>query len=430
MTLCALAMITVADADASVVDVEYHRLENGLEVLLLPEPGRGAVSLQTWYRVGSSHEDAETVGFAHLFEHLMHSGTDSVPAFQNAVTRLGGRSGSASWPDVTSFYVEVPATALESALALETDRMRGLALTDAVIQQTVAVITEELARIIQSSPNYIVENRLRAIAYDPHPYANPPMGSPSNPNQLTTARCQSFYDQFYRPNNACLTLVGDFEPTAAMAAIRATFGRLEAGTTPPPRVEAPPPSHTGRDAIDLGSPLPVVAIAYRVPGERSQDRSTVRLLASYLSGPGSEAMLQALNPAPAALPAVAAIDVNLELDGDGGLLIVSVTLLDGLRIDEIEKEVLAMLDETGARIQETDLEPIRDRELFSTLNLRRNLSNRAAALAAAQVIQGSHTHYASVRSDLDAVERAALVRVAELLAAENAVVVHLLGATR
>ena len=137
------------------IDYQKHKLSNGLTVIVNEDRGTPLVTVNTLYGVGARDEDASRTGFAHLFEHLMFGGTERVPDFDAVVTEAGGENNAFTNNDITNYYITLPARNLETALWLESDRMRGIDLSQRALEVQQSVVTEEY--------NYRYVNRI------PHP---------------------------------------------------------------------------------------------------------------------------------------------------------------------------------------------------------------------------------------------------------------------
>ncbi len=423
-----------AAADARTGEqISHHQLANGLELLLKPEPGHASVSLQFWYQVGARDETPSTQGYAHLLELLMYGGTDSVASFEREIARLGGQTGSATWPDVTLFYVDVPASGMRRALELEADRMLHLRLASGPIQATAQSISFEVARLIQNTPESFLQDRLRALAFAGHPYAHPAVGMPGSTTSQDSTSCREFYQRFYRPDNVCLVVAGGFEPAALLAMAEEILAPLTA-TQPAPALdrslpELPAPS-TRRESFDLGEPMSRLAIAYPLPGEAADDRTrtSLRLLSRYMNGPGLEACAEGLL-VPGQPPQLLQISIETTLDQHAGLLVVNAALVDNADVGAIERQLVANLANLGARLAtassyEVPLPELRQQELFGLLAAQNTVAARASVLAKAHILQGDFTLLGRERELLEAVTREDLSRVAGYLQPAKAVVIQ------
>jgi zinc protease len=418
-------------------EITLHRLDNGLEVILAPEPGQEVISVQMWYRVGSRDETAGTPGMAHLVELLMFSGTEAVPSYEQTMIELGGLVGSATWHDVTLFYTDVQADRLERVLEIEADRMRGLKLGGEIVTATAQSIGYQLTRVVEETPRRLLEQRLRALAYGDHPYGHPTVRNPEALADSLLPRCREFYARYYRPDNACLIVGGGIDSQAALAAATATLGAVEVPPAESP-LRAPLPAvstpATRRDRLELGFGLPTLAIAYPIPGKADDELTgaAIRLLVRYLEGRGRGSWTADLIDANGR-PEVAQVGVDLATDQHAGLLMVVAALTDGGAATNVEAKLrdglAAVADSLRAFDSPTDaarlLDDLRQAELHQVLAIRTSTSARAAEIGAAHLVQGDFNRYAREREILAAVEWPELVRAAGLLQPARALVVEL-----
>jgi zinc protease len=422
---------------AAVSTIQHHVLDNGLEVVILPEPGRAIASVQLWYGVGSRDETEETRGFAHLVELLMFAGTETTADFRGTVRTLGGRLGSATWPDVTLFYADVPADQVERILELEADRLLDLKITDEAIEFALTSIGTALARAVHTMPHRFLEDRLRALAYGDHPYANPAIGLTTATAAATVERCRSFHQRYYRPDNACLIIVGGVETEAVLAAARRSLGTLHRPPSHQPIREPLPaltPPRERRDRLDLGFDLPSLAIAYPIPGDGADELTTasLRLLAGYLRGPGRRSVTESIVDVTGQAE-IARLEVDLMFDEHAGLLLVLASFPDPSRSAQVEERLLANLAQLAERIDSAAtsdvtagvLAELRAAELHQLLSARSTTSGRASALGNSHMLQGNYARYDGERALLGAVDWPAVARAARFMQPAKAVIIAL-----
>jgi zinc protease len=192
------------------------RLDNGLRVTLAPDHTVPAVSVNLWYGVGSAHEPEGRTGFAHLFEHMLFQGSANVAANEHfeLIQGVGGTLNGSTWLDRTNYYETVPASHLELALWLEADRMGRLlpAMTQEKLDRQRDVVKNERKWSMDNQPYGTWWERLPALAYPPgHPYHHSLIGSFADLDAASLDDIKRFFELHYRPSNAVLTIVGDFE---------------------------------------------------------------------------------------------------------------------------------------------------------------------------------------------------------------------------
>ena len=259
---------------AIVVPFEEHVLANGLKVVLAPARATPVVGVNLWYAVGSRNEPAGRTGFAHLFEHMMFQGSAHVPknGHFRRVEEVGGTANATTWFDRTNYFETVPSHHLDLALWLESDRLGWMlpAMTEEKLENQRQVVMNERRERYDNQPYGDWDERLQALLFPAdHPYHHTVIGAMEDIASATLEDVHDFFSTWYRPNNAVLTICGDFEPDHAMARVQHYFGEIPSGPTPPPLPGKPEiPLATGgtlRETVESAVPLPRIYAACRIP---------------------------------------------------------------------------------------------------------------------------------------------------------------------
>jgi zinc protease len=252
------------------VPVEYHKLDNGLRVVLSPDTTAPLATVAVYYGIGFRNEPRDRTGFAHLFEHMMFQGSQNLGKnqFINLVQSNGGVLNGSTRFDFTNYFEIVPAHKLETMLWAEADRMRGLAVTQENLTNQQGVVKNEVRVNVLNQP------------YGGFPWIDLPMAANENwynahnfygdledLDAATLQDVQSFFRTFYAPNNAVVTVVGDFEPDQALAWIRQYFGDLPAAPQPPAPDLAEPRQTEQKRVVKQypKAPRPALAFGYHMP---------------------------------------------------------------------------------------------------------------------------------------------------------------------
>ena len=279
-------------------------LPNGLRVLAVRRPGAPQVTVCVHYGVGFRCEPPGREGLAHLFEHLMFRGSESLPdgRFYDHVLSLGGQANGTTHQDYTDYYQTVPAAALEQALFSEADRMRAPRFTPQSLAQQLDGIELELREKVTERPYGGFPWPLMAgVRFRRHPNAHDGYGCLDQLRQVTVDDCAEFFDAYYTPGNAVLTVAGDTDPERVLALAERWFGDIPARpAAPTPRLEEPEPA--GDRCLRRTSamaPLTAVAIGCRVPNPLTD-------LRGYLAHAVLAHALEEPDPADPAAPAIAA----------------------------------------------------------------------------------------------------------------------------
>ena len=249
-----------------------HRrvLDNGLRVLLVPDPAAPVVGVAVHVDVGFRSEPEGRTGFAHLFEHLMFQGSESLEklAHFRHVQSSGGVFNGSTHQDYTNYFEVLPSAALERALFLEADRLRAPRLTTENLRNQVDVVKEEIRLNVLNRPYggfpWIL---LPPVLYDTYPNAHNGYGDFTDLEQADLDDAAAFFDAYYAPGNAVLTVVGDLDPDEAAALVDKHFGDIPARAVPTrPSFAEPPPERERRDSVvDANAPMPALAVGHRLP---------------------------------------------------------------------------------------------------------------------------------------------------------------------
>ncbi|HLU38675.1 MAG TPA: pitrilysin family protein, partial [Planctomycetota bacterium] len=220
-------------------------LDNGMVVIVAPDPHAELVAVHLAYAVGSRDENVGATGLAHLFEHMMFNGATRYgpKQFDAVLERAGGYGNAFTRHDLTAYYTAVPPTSLATVLDLEADRMVGLSLDEAMLERERQVVLQERRGSLENHPGALLQSLLYASLFQTHPNRWPVLGWVADIEAASVATCRAFYERHYAPNRAVLVLAGAVEPEAAVALVERWFGGI------PPRPEpragiAPEPART------------------------------------------------------------------------------------------------------------------------------------------------------------------------------------------
>ncbi|HLI49395.1 MAG TPA: pitrilysin family protein [Chthonomonas sp.] len=275
-------------------------LANGLKVITLEDHHAPVVTLEIWYHVGSKEEPPGKHGFAHLFEHLMFKGTAHLKPgdWDRYINGVGGDDNADTYFDRTRYYETVPSNALDMVLWMEADRMANLKVDQANMVSERAVVEEEHRMDVENAPYGRQEELLLSMLYPPnHPYGHATIGSKHDLDRATLRDVQAFHTEYYRPDNATLVLVGDFQTQRALQDIRKFFGAIPNAPSPPRRYPVPrivqkaPKEQTVTDPL---APLPLVTLAFRTPKADDSATPVLEVISNLLSNGDSSRLYRAL----------------------------------------------------------------------------------------------------------------------------------------
>jgi predicted Zn-dependent peptidase len=379
-----------ADNDLKVPRLEFQdvKLENGLRVILVPDHSAPVYAIDVCYNVGSRNERPGRTGFAHLFEHMMFQGSENIGKgehFSLVLNNGGGMNGTTN-EDRTTYFEELPKNQLDLGLFLESDRMRALNITQANLDNQRNAVQEERRQGIDNQPYGRASLDLDNLSYDNFAYKHSTIGSMADLNAATIQDVKDFFRIYYAPNNAVLTLVGDFNPDEALEKVKKYFGSIPSQPTPP-KVLLDEEPHYGERRETIYDPLarlPEVEMAYHIPPGNTPENYAVQQLAIVLGQGESSRLYQHL-----VKEKQLASDVSVQADARIGVsqLYFSANPRPGVKVEDLEK---AMDEEIDAVVKDG----ITAQELAKakTQLLRQFIERRRSDLFTAILI-GSYTVY-------------------------------------
>jgi len=277
-------------------------LQNGLQVVVIPDHRTPVVTQMIWYKVGSADETPGKSGLAHFLEHLMFKGTSKHPTgeFSQTVLRIGGNENAFTSTDYTGYFQRVPREHLAKMMEFEADRMTGLILKDENVLPERDVVLEEFNMRVANNPDARLTEQIMAALYLNHPYGRPVIGWHQEIEQLDRADALAFYKRFYAPNNAILVIAGDVEAKDVRPMVERTFGEVAAqpaisGQRLRPQEPVPAASRT----VTLSDPhveQPGLRRFYLVPSSTtsSAEGPALDVLAQLMGGGSNSYLYRAL----------------------------------------------------------------------------------------------------------------------------------------
>ncbi len=325
---------------------EYQLDGNGLTVLLSPDHSAPVVTFQVTYRVGSRNEVTGTTGATHILEHLMFKGSENFNdpkgnSIKQFLEGVGGQFNATTSVDRTAYFATVGRESLEGYVAIEADRMRHLWLHEADRQSEMTVVRNEFERG-KNDPDSVLVEEVTAAAYEALPYHHPTIGWKSDIEHVPIAKLREFYDTFYWPNNATVTLVGDIDPAAALSLVKKYYGAYPKSPQPIPSIYTEEPAQSGPRRVVVKRPgeLGTVIIAHKVPNGRDADQPALEMLDAILSSGKNARLYRALVDRGLALSAGAGTDLHRDLS----LHTVYAALAPGSTQEQVEEALLAQIE--------------------------------------------------------------------------------------
>lgn len=310
-------------------------LANGLNVLVHEDPNTTLAVMDIIYDVGSRDEDPNLTGFAHLFEHLMFGGSKHIPSFDAPLQRVGGENNAFTTPDLTNYYISLPAENLETAFWLESDRMLSLAFDPQSLEVQRKVVIEEFKQRYLNQPYGDVWLKLRPLAYQAHPYRWATIGADiSHIEQAQMEDVTSFFHTHYVPQNAHLVVAGKVRFEEVMALAKKWFEPIPGGRKPQRQLPKEPVQKENRRLEHRAQvPADVLYLAWHTPGRYEPGYHAMDAMADLLGRGESSFLYERLVRQSKAFDSVAAY---LTGSMDTGLLVIQAQLAEGQSMEAAE----------------------------------------------------------------------------------------------
>jgi zinc protease len=352
LILGAVALASTASAADPTIAFEKYQLPNGLTVILSPDHRLPQVAVNLWYHVGAANQAPGRSGFAHLFEHMMFSGSKHVQPSPFKVLESIGAAGGASVNGSTSFdrtnyYEVVPSNELATALWVESDRLGFLldTLDAKKLQVQRDVVSNERRQSYENRPYGLTRLRLCDLLYPtPHPYYQCIIGSIPEIQAASVEDVKGFFREFYGPQNASLAIVGDFDPAQARALVEQYFGPIPAGA-PVKRPAVAQPLLTGVVRETLQDPVaevPQLDLAWNGPVMYADDEPAGEVLAEVLAGSDVSRLTRSMVHASRV---AAAVSAGSQTNGLGGWFQLSAVANGGKSVADLLPPMQAAIDE-------------------------------------------------------------------------------------
>jgi zinc protease len=366
-------------------DLATHRLANGLQVVAQRDPSLPLVAVNVWYHVGSKNERPGRTGLAHLFEHMLFQGSQHVGTNDHFryLQQIGGVANGSTWYDRTNYYETVPSAYLELALWLESDRLGFLlpALTPEKLETQRTVVMNERRQRVDNQPYGRALEELHSILFPPgHPYSWPVIGTMEDIAAATLDDVTRFFESFYSPDNAVLSLVGDLDLDQTFALVERYFADIPVGRErPAPAVRSAPLPPGARTVLADDVELPRLYMGWRIPAYGTADWYGLDLLASALSDGKTGPLYRDLVYERELAQDVTAMVLPTELEG---LFLVTATARPDADLIRLEEELLGHLHAAGATPLAAPLfASTRERVATAFLEGQQSLDQRADLLS-------------------------------------------------
>ena len=397
------------------IDFKHSSLPNGLEVYAVEDHSAPIVAVQVWYHVGSKDDPQGRSGFAHLFEHMMFKGNEhmSPDTFDNLTENIGGENNAYTADDVTVYHETVPSNYLNPILWAEAERMSALALNDGNFASERDVVKEEYRQRIRANPYGEFYHDIEKKSFAVHPYKRPGIGNIEELDASKLPEVKAFHSTFYRPDNATLVVVGDFNPAELEGWVKKYFGAITKPSAKIPRVavKEPPRKADKRDTTySPRAPLPAVAITYLAPSLRSNDSPALSLAAEILAGGDSSRLYEKMVYEQ---QVVQSVSCDSDLREDLGLVVFRLILASGKTIADAEGSLNKEIEDVLKNgVTEEELQKAKNRFLTGKLEERETVNGKASALGQAIVMYGDASR---VNTDLGKLQAVTTAQIKEVM---------------
>ena len=399
------------------INFKERTLANGLRVYAAQARSSPTVAIQVWYKVGSKDDPDKRSGFAHLFEHLMFKSSKNMKdeMMDRLTEDVGGWNNASTSDDVTNYYEVVPSNYLETLLWAEADRMSSLNVTDKNFPSERDVVKEEFNTSVLAPPYGRLFYAIDKDSFTTHPYRRPTIGSKEDLDAATLEDVKAFHKTFYRPDNAVLIVVGDFDAKQLDGWIDKYFARIAKPSGEVPRVTVKEPERTAEKRFNETGPnvpLPAVALTYLAPPISSPNADVLRVAQSILSNGESSRLYQSLVYTQ---QLAAEAFASASLRQDPGYFAFGAILASDKKVEDAERALLAEIKKMqDAPVTKAELEKAINQLVADQLRERETNSGKAFAIGSAAVLMGDARRVNTDISRLQAVTAADIQRVMKM----------------
>lgn len=389
-----LGIAAFAQVSVAPLDIKQRSLDNGMKVVTVKDSANPIVTVQVWYRVGGKDDPEGKSGFAHMFEHMMFKATKNMPneKMDRLTEDVGGWNNASTRDDLTNYYEVIPSNYLETLLWAESDRMVNLSVDEANFKSERDVVKEEYRQGVLANPYGQLFQYLDSLTFTVHPYKRGVIGNLDELNAATLEDAFAFYRKYYRPDNASLIVVGDFEQEQLDGWVDKYFGRLKNPDGSIKRVDVVEPDK--KEVVRFTKkhanvPLPALGMTYLAPPSTSPDVPALEVAEAILSSGESSRLYQELvYKKQLAQRALLFTDVRT----DKGLLAFFAIAAGGKKLEDIEETIL---DEIR-KLQENppsqkEMEKAKNSLITQILRSREDADGKAVAIGEAIIYQNDAT---------------------------------------
>lgn len=368
------------------IDYQHFVLDNGLKIYVQEDPSVGVAVFNLMYNVGSRDESPDKTGFAHLFEHLMFGGSVNIPDYDKPLQRVGASNNAFTSPDMTNYYITLPANNIETAFWLESDRMLSLNFDPKVLEVQRKVVIEEFNQRYLNQPYGDTWLHLRPLAYKKHPYRWATIGKDiSHIEQATMDDVKDFFFKFYRPNNAVLSIVGNVKVENIKKLAQKWFGNIPMGKVAKRQLPKEDKQTKARFLeVEKDVPLDILYKAYPMCSKIDADYYKTDLLSDVLGRGHSSRLYQKLVKERGLFTSVGAFITG---SFDEGLLMFSGKPQKNVSLAQADAAIVEVIEELKeGELTKTEIERVKNQAESSLVYDKIQLLNRAIDLCTKAIL--------------------------------------------
>lgn len=367
------------------IDFYKETLANGLTFIHHYDQTTPFVVVNTLYKVGAKDEDEHRTGFAHLFEHLMFSGSKHFKDFDKPLQEAAGENNAFTNNDFTNYYDLVPTINIETPLCLEADRMTNLNINKKSLEVQRKVVCEEFKENYINQPYGNVWHLLREMVYQTHPYRWPTIGKTlKHIEEASLEEVRSFYQKYYHPGNAILTVAGNIEREKAKALVLQYFGQLKGISLEQKTFVEPEQTEVREKTVYEDVPLNAIYIAFKMCGRNHPDYYTADVCSDILSNGSSSRLHQRLVKK---AKAFVEIDAYITASNDIGMFVIEGKIAEQTSVADATQLIWKELELLQYEIvQEHELQKCKNKMLTSLNFSESSLLNRTIQLAVYELL--------------------------------------------
>jgi zinc protease len=387
---------------ATVEGISEYRFDNGLRLLLYPDPSSARVTVNMTVLVGSRHEGYGETGMAHLLEHMVFKGTPNRPDIPKLMKEKGAQFNGTTNFDRTNYFETLPASEenLAFALGLEADRLVNSYVKGEDLRTEMTVVRNEFERG-ENSPSRILNQRMMATAFEWHNYGKDTIGNRSDIERVPIGNLQAFYRKFYQPDNVVVTVAGKFDEAKAVEIASKTFGAIPRPTRKLDTPYTEEPAQDGERVVTLRrvGDVPIVGVLYHVPAATDPEFPAVQVLAGLLTAQPSGRLYKALvDPKKAS-----SVNSSAQPTHDPGVIDVTAQVQPGTSVDEVRDTILSVMEKLNQNPPTSEEVDRAKRRLLNARELASADANQTAVQLSNWIAQGDWRLYFLSRDRIEKV---------------------------